>query len=63
MGRMRLHRLFCVALLCLISASQAALTIHIQFPWRNDAAKASYQLHILGGTTSYNPDFGTTSVT
>ena len=49
--------------LFLAACSFASLTVHIQSPWRNDATKDSYVLHILGGTTSHNAQFGSTSVT
>ena len=55
MGWDWLHKVFCVCCLCFFASAQAALTIHIQSPWRNDATKSSYKLHILGSTTSYNP--------
>lgn len=53
-----------VLAVCLLAAMvQASLTMHIQFPWRGDASKSSYRLHILGGTTSYNPSYDASSVT
>lgn len=53
-----------VLAVCLFTAMvQASLTIHIQSPWRSDAAKSSYVLHILGGTTGYNADYSASSVT
>ena len=45
-------------------AAHATLTLHIQSPWRNDATKADYFLHILGGAGGgYNPSFGAGSST
>lgn len=57
---MRLVLLFS---LLFVVAAQASLTLHIQSPWRNDATKSSYKLHILGSPTSYNPSFDANSVT
>lgn len=54
-----------VLLICLlyVVAAQASLTLHIQSPWRDDATKSSYKLHILGSPTSYNPIYDENSVT
>lgn len=54
-----------VLAVCLFSIAmvQASLTLHIQSPWRGDAAKEAYFLHILGSPTSYNPSFGESSET
>lgn len=50
-------------LLCAVLA-QASLTIHIQSPWRDDASKAGYFLHMLGGAGGgYTPSFSETSST
>ncbi len=50
--------------LFLVVASNAALTVHIQSPWRTDASKDGYFLHILGAAGgSYNPFYGETSPT
>ena len=46
------------------SLAHAALTVHIQSPWRDDASKSDYFLHILGSAGgSYNAMFGSTSPT
>lgn len=53
-----------IYLLLLAVFAQAKLTIHIQSPWRNDASKDGYFLHMLGGAGGgYNPQFGETSAT
>lgn len=55
---------FRLALLFLFAVNaHAALTLHIQNPFRNDSGKSEYMLHILGGTTDYNPGFGENSRT
>ncbi len=56
-------RLVLMMSLLLVMAAQASLTIHIQSPWRSDAMKSSYKLHILGSPTSYNPIYDANSVT
>jgi len=53
-----------VSLLFFAVLAQAKLTIHIQSPWRDDASKDGYYLHILGSAGgSYNAMFGATSST
>lgn len=59
MGKKLLGLFLLVAAVC----SFANLTVHIQSPWRNDASKSGYVLHILGGTSSYNAEYGSTSKT
>lgn len=59
MGKKLLGLFLLVAAVC----SFASLTIHIQSPWRNDASKSGYALHILGGTSSYNAEYGSSSKT
>lgn len=56
---------FRLALLFLFAVNaNAALTLHIQHPFRSDSEKSSYSLHILGGAAySYNPDFSESSQT
>ena len=56
-------RLVLLISLLYVVAAQASLTLHIQSPWRGDATKSSYKLHILGSPTSYNPIYGENSVT
>ena len=56
-------KLFALFLLVTVACSFASLTLHIQSPWRDDASKSGYFLHILGSTTSYNAMFGSTSPT
>lgn len=59
-----MHKLFCLVWLVWVAIAQATLTVHIQSPWRNDASKDGYYLHILGGAGgSYNAMFGPTSPT
>ncbi len=50
---------------CLFAFSlvQASLTIHIESPWRGDATKGTWKLHILGGPTDYNPSYDASSKT
>ncbi|MCQ2102627.1 MAG: fibro-slime domain-containing protein [Fibrobacter sp.] len=44
--------------------ANAKLIIHVQSPWRDDASKDGYFLHMLGGAGGgYNPQFGETSST
>ena len=51
-------------ILFLCVAANATLTVHIQSPWRNDASKDGYFLHILGSAGgSYNALYGETSPT
>ena len=51
-------------ILFLCVAANATLTVHIQSPWRNDASKDGYFLHILGAAGgSYNAFYGETSPT
>ena len=58
------HTLMFFVWLVWVAVAQAALTVHIQSPWRNDASKEGYFLHILGGATgAYNAVFGATSPT
>ena len=58
------HKLFCLVWLVWVAVAQATLTLHIQSPWRNDASKDGYFLHILGGAGGgYNPSFGAGSST
>lgn len=46
------------------SIAQASLTLHIQSPWRDDASKAEYYLHVLGSAGgSYNASYGAASTT
>ena len=59
MGKKLLGLFLLVAAVC----SFANLTVHIQSPWRNDASKSGYVLHILGGTSSYNAEYGSSSKT
>ena len=56
-------KLFALFLLVTVACSFASLTLHIQSPWRDDASKSGYFLHILGSTTSYNAMFGSSSPT
>ena len=59
-----MHKLFCLVGLVWVAIAQATLTVHIQSPWRNDASKDGYFLHILGGAGgSYNAMFGANSPT
>lgn len=52
------------AIFFLSVAANATLTLHIQSPWRDDASKADYFLHVLGGAGGgYNPSFGAGSTT
>lgn len=52
------------AIFFLSVAANATLTLHIQSPWRNDASKDGFFLHILGGAGGgYNPTFGAGSST
>ena len=58
------HTLKSILLVLFLAAcSFASLTVHIQSPWRDDPTKDDYVLHILGGTTSHNAQFGANSVT
>lgn len=44
--------------------AQAKLIIHVQSPWRGDATKSGYFLHMLGGAGGgYNPSFSENSTT
>lgn len=53
----------CIILLFTLCA-HATLTIHIQSPWRDDASKEGYFLHILGSAGGgYNAAYGATSTT
>lgn len=56
---------FRLALLFLFTVNaNAALTLHIQNPFRNDSGKSEYMLHILGGAgANYNPEYGESSGT
>lgn len=56
---------FRLALLFLLAVNaNAALTLHIQHPFRSDSEKSSYSLHILGSAANnYNPDFSESSQT
>lgn len=56
---------FRLALLFLFTVNaNAALTLHIQNPFRNDSGKSEYMLHILGGAAAnYNPEYGESSRT
>lgn len=48
---------------CAVTAS-AALTLHVQSPWRDDGSKAGFLLHVLGAAGGgYNPSFGAASTT
>ena len=52
--------------LLLASYAQAALVVHLQSPYRNDAVmgnEAVYTYHITGEVTSWNADFSTASQT
>ena len=52
------------SILFLSVVAHATLTVHIQSPWRDDASKADYYLHILGSAGgSYNAFYGATSPT
>ncbi|MCF0221732.1 MAG: hypothetical protein HUK19_05520 [Fibrobacter sp.] len=53
-----LHKSWVFCVLFFAVFAQAKLTVHIQSPWRDDASKEGYFLHILGGTTSYNAGYG-----
>ena len=59
------HWVWVYSLILFLSAvANATLTVHIQSPWRNDASKDGYFLHILGGAGGgYNPSFGAGSST
>ena len=47
-----------------VALSHATLTVHIQSPWREDASKDGYYLHILGGAGGgYNAMYGEGSPT
>ena len=59
MGKKLFALFFLLASVC----SFASLTLHIQSPWRDDATKAGYVPHIIGGTTNYNAEFGSSSKT
>lgn len=54
---------FVLIFLCAVFA-HATLTIHIQSPWRDDATKDGYFLHILGAAGGgYNASYGPGSTT
>ena len=58
------HKLLFLIWMVFVAVANAALTVHIQSPWRNDSSKDGYFLHILGGAGgSYNAMFGSTSPT
>ena len=47
-----------------VAVSHATLTVHIQSPWREDASKDGYYLHILGGAGGgYTATYGEGSPT
>lgn len=56
---------FRLALLFLLAVNaNAALTLHIQNPFRNDSERSEYMLHVLGSAGgNYNPEFGSSSKT
>jgi fibro-slime domain-containing protein len=56
-------KLFALFFLLASACSFASLTLHIQSPWRDDATKAGYVPHIIGGTSNYTAEFGSTSKT
>lgn len=64
MGRVMGKKLFALFFMLATVCSFAKLIVHIQSPWRNDASKSGYFLHILGAAGgSYNAMFGSTSPT
>lgn len=53
-----------VFILFMVEFLHATLIVHIQSPWRDDANKEGYVLHILGSAGGgYNPSFGENSLT
>lgn len=53
----------CLLVLSLAVSSFAALTLHIQSPWRNDATKDDFVVHLIGGATASDYEFGSSSKT
>jgi len=57
------HNLIGVLFACLcVSFAHAALTVHIQSPWRNDASYSNYVLYLFGGATDYGANAKTVTV-
>ncbi len=48
-----LHKIWVFLFLLFAAAVQAALTVHIQSPWRDDAATKGYEMFLTGGATGY----------